>query len=255
MQERNNICLYFHINAITNEVFYVGIGDKYRPYDKRHRNRFWTNTYNKYGYYIFIKSTNLSWEEACRREKIYIKHYGRRDLGLGNLCNLTDGGEGCYGIKQSLESIKKGAIARTGLKRSVKFCKRMSEIHKGKIISEDQKRKTKESKKGYKMSQETKDKIRKANLGRKMSIEAILKMIESNKGYKHSPESILKIKLNSLKKEVLQFDLNGNFIREYMSLGEAERQTNIFFTSIGACCASKRKTAGGFIWKFKQAGK
>jgi len=78
--------VYFHINPLTNKVFYVGIGDKYRPYSKLHRNKYWKNTVKKYGYIVDIIETNLTWEEACIKEKFYIKWFGKE-----NLTNMTDG--------------------------------------------------------------------------------------------------------------------------------------------------------------------
>ena len=55
---------------------------------------------------------------------------------------------------------------------------------------------------------------------------------------------------NKLCKPVLQFDLNGNFIREYFSASEAQRLTGI--NKITPCCRGERNKAGGYIWKYKQ---
>jgi len=60
--------------------------------------------------------------------------------------------------------------------------------------------------------------------------------------------------LNGGHKAVLQFDLKGNFIAEYMSVREAERQTKTNAPHISAVCKGKRKTAGGYIWKYKERG-
>lgn len=92
----NNTCLYFHINPIKQEVFYVGIGDETRPYkkDKNHRTKFWHNTVKKYGYQVIIIEDGLSWKRACEKEVYWIKRIGRRDLGEGTLVNMTNGGEG-----------------------------------------------------------------------------------------------------------------------------------------------------------------
>jgi hypothetical protein len=45
-----------------------------------------------------------------------------------------------------------------------------------------------------------------------------------------------------------QYDLQNNFIKEWPSIAEAERQIG---GDIQACCKGKQKTAGGFIWKIK----
>lgn len=54
-----------------------------------------------------------------------------------------------------------------------------------------------------------------------------------------------------LSKPVLQFTLNGQFVAEYPSIIEAYRQIGIYQQSISECCKGKRKSAGGYIWRFK----
>jgi len=53
------------------------------------------------------------------------------------------------------------------------------------------------------------------------------------------------------KKSILQFDINGNFIKEWESARKVYQEINIEYKNISACCYGKRKTAGGYIWKFK----
>jgi len=95
----NKYYIYFHINPLKNEVFYVGKGHNKRAYQKYKRNQFWKNTVAKYGFIVDIVETGLTNEEACKREIFYINKIGRKDLGLGPLVNLTDGGEGLRNIK------------------------------------------------------------------------------------------------------------------------------------------------------------
>ena len=52
-------------------------------------------------------------------------------------------------------------------------------------------------------------------------------------------------------KKVQQFDLNQNFIAEFNSIKEAAQTTGTNYSSLGMVCNGKRKTAGGFIWRFK----
>lgn len=51
--------------------------------------------------------------------------------------------------------------------------------------------------------------------------------------------------------EVLQYDLEGNFIKEWRSILEAETTLDIAHSKICAACREKCKTAGGFIWRYK----
>ena len=53
------------------------------------------------------------------------------------------------------------------------------------------------------------------------------------------------------KKPVLQLDKNGNVINEYDSQTEASKKTGVDRSNLGKCCRGEQKTAGGFVWKFK----
>ena len=53
-------------------------------------------------------------------------------------------------------------------------------------------------------------------------------------------------------KTVLQFDKNGNFIKEWISISEAARIINISTGNIVKCCKGRQKTYKGFIWKYKE---
>ena len=50
---------------------------------------------------------------------------------------------------------------------------------------------------------------------------------------------------------VLQFTKEGELIAEYPSAKEAKRKTGISDTTIGLVCKGRGKTAGGFVWKYK----
>lgn len=102
--------VYKHTRKDNEEVFYIGIGtqDKYkRAFSLIKRNNFWKNITNKTEFLVEIIYDGLSWEDACIKEIELIKHYGRRDLGLGTLVNMTDGGDGTYNVKHSKEWYEK----------------------------------------------------------------------------------------------------------------------------------------------------
>ena len=50
---------------------------------------------------------------------------------------------------------------------------------------------------------------------------------------------------------IIQMDLNGNFIAEYPSALAASKATNVHQGSISKVCRGERRTASGYIWKFK----
>jgi hypothetical protein len=103
----NNHYIYFHINLVSNEVFYVGKGKGRRAWSKDKRSYHWYNTVKKYGYRVDIVEDNLTDDISLQREIFYINKIGRKDLGLGTLVNHTDGGEGISGLKHSEESKQK----------------------------------------------------------------------------------------------------------------------------------------------------
>lgn len=52
-------------------------------------------------------------------------------------------------------------------------------------------------------------------------------------------------------KKVIQYDLNGNKIKEYKSSREAERATKIDHSNILNCCNGVYKQCNGYIWRYK----
>jgi len=45
---------------------------------------------------------------------------------------------------------------------------------------------------------------------------------------------------------------DGVVLKEYDSLKEAGESSNVSAADICKCCAGKRKTAGGFVWRYKE---
>lgn len=93
------------------------------------------------------------------------------------------------------------------------------------------------------------------------------------KGRKHSPDTIEKMKkaqsnrseetrkklsnsLTEIKRlnkwiPVLQYDLEGNFIKEWESMSAARKAFGVKDSHIGLVCRGKRKSCYGFVWKYK----
>jgi hypothetical protein len=54
-------------------------------------------------------------------------------------------------------------------------------------------------------------------------------------------------------KEVYQYDLDGKFINNYKSTGEAARSLGVCSSShIGECCRGKIKQYKGFVWRYSE---
>ncbi|RAT10890.1 hypothetical protein A6E27_01545 [Bacillus cereus] len=55
-------------------------------------------------------------------------------------------------------------------------------------------------------------------------------------------------------KAVNQFDKEGNHLKSYSSIREASKETNVVLSSIVENCKGKRKSAGGYVWKYSMNG-
>ena len=51
-------------------------------------------------------------------------------------------------------------------------------------------------------------------------------------------------------KKILQYTKSGEFIKEWSSMREVERELGIPQSSICKCCKGERKSAGGYAWKY-----
>ena len=54
-------------------------------------------------------------------------------------------------------------------------------------------------------------------------------------------------------KPIIQYDKEGNFIKEWDCANDVERVLGISNKHIGSVCLGKRKSCGGYIWKYKNA--
>ena len=75
---------------------------------------------------------------------------------------------------------------------------------------------------------------------------------EENNNYATRNERISKAMTNGkLSKKVLQYTLDGEFIREWDSMIEIQRQLGYRISNISYCCQGKYKQSHGYIWRYK----
>lgn len=155
--------IYRHIRLDKNEVFYIGVGTKYtdkrcpnanpyrRAFLKAPRNPFWKNIVAKTKYEVDIIYESDSYKYIEEKEKEFIKLYGRRELGTGSLCNMTDGGKGqkCVHLRVHSQATKdkmsKSAMGRVFTeehKEKLRLAKLKNPVRywKGKQFSEEHKK-------------------------------------------------------------------------------------------------------------------
>jgi len=270
--------VYRHIRKDKNQPFYIGIGNdsngKYsRAFDMRGRNKIWHRIQKISDYEVEILFDKLSWEDACEKEKEFIKLYGRKIDG-GILANLTFGGEGqlgmygslngMYGKKASDETKEKQRLKKLGVPSKLVGIKRPQHVidavvkatkgrepwNKGLPMSDETKKKRAQSMEGkYKSGKDH------PMYGRTMPdyLKAIL--IECtknrepwNKGKKNEYKTVP----SKFKKRVLKFDMQGNFVGEYESATEAAEKNICRKSGVSACCTGRIKFHANFVWKYKQ---
>lgn len=56
---------------------------------------------------------------------------------------------------------------------------------------------------------------------------------------------------NKLCVPIIQYDLNGNFIKEWKSMKSVQEEKGFRISHISECCLGKQKTSYGYIWKYK----
>jgi hypothetical protein len=160
MIERRDYYVYVVFRP-NGEPCYVGKGRRTRW--KHHQ---WGQSHNRHLKAIYEKANGelpiwkaqegLTNEQALDTERALIAALGRADRKAGPLVNLTDGGDGMEGYKQTPEAIAKTVAYHLGRKRSPETCARIGA----------------------------------SRVGEKQSAEAIAKRVAKNKGQKRSGEAL-----------------------------------------------------------------
>lgn len=208
-------------------------------------------------------------------EIYYIEKYDTVNHGY----NITKGGGGHLGYRMSDEVLKKMSDAKKGKKifsedqkkaiservrkmwENQEYKQRMSERFKGEKNPMYGVRLTRELNHNYgkHLSEETKRKLSESNKGRKgtpMSDAHKEKLSKLLKGVPKSPEHRRKLSEANLGKEspkkwkpILQYTLDGDFVRAWKNISEAQ----IFYNNnhITDCVNGKRNNVAGFYWMFK----
>ena len=211
-------CVYIHINKI-NQKKYIGITSQ-KPNDRWRKGegyreciRFY-NAIKKYGWDTFehkILFDNLSFKQAEQKEIELIALYKTNITKYGY--NISCGGS--YGGKMGEETKKKISNALKGKKLSEEHKQKLSKAQTGK----------RNHNYGKHLTMETKERIRLANI-------------------QHPSSGCFK------SRKINQYDLQGNYIKTWNTMGEIYREIGIKHCMISDCCRGYQKTSGGFIWKY-----
>lgn len=283
MKNKDNIFyVYRWIRLDTNTPFYVGKGRKNRYKQTYNRNDRFNRIRNKVSTKCEIFISNLKEKESFKKEIEFIKLY--KSFGFCE-ANLTDGGEGLSGYKPSEESNKKRSYSmkgRLGKPLSDETKRKLSEFNTGKIAwnkglktsprkqeSIDKAVNTFKSNKrliGIPRSEETKRKISNAlkgrvswNKGKESSEETKIKSSKShigqkayNKGKVYSDEERLKNAAAHGSKLFEVYDIQNNFIDEWVNKSECARVLKLTISCISECLSNKSKHHKGYTFKYKE---
>lgn len=160
-----------------------------------------------------------------------------------------------YWSKHPISDKTKDKISKTNKERGIKPPSRLGKSgpwlgKKRPDISEDRIGKNFVDRFGEERAKEIGEKIRKGNTGKPKSPQTIDKLRVANVGKELTEEHKQKI-ANSLKTPIVQLSLDGIVIGEYSSIKEASSLLGIGGGHICRCCKNKRKSAGGYAWKYK----
>jgi group I intron endonuclease len=183
------------------------------------------NSIKKYGWenHIFEIIEECSIEQLNERETYWKRYYLSQFKNIWEMvlfCNIYDTGGGPLSEETKLK---------------------ISNSTKGKTVSEATKTKMSESKKGKPNFLNRKP--RKEGSGGNISKGKIGKKPNKIYSNKNKPNYLLR-------KPILQYDIEGNFIKEWSCQAEAVKSTNS--PSIQRVLKGKIKTSGGYIWKYKE---
>lgn len=273
-------CVYMHTNKVNGKV-YIGItskdphkrwGANGNQYRERHQQVFY-RAIQKYGWDNFkheIIDENLTKEEAETIEinliaqyKSNCRKYKNPEFGY----NQTDGGEGSTGYVYTDEQRKRKSEWAKERCNTDEWKKRISELMTGHKLSKEHIEKLRKfmskavvqldlhgkyiaeydsSRKAYQVTGIDESSIRKCCKGKFTNAGGFLWAYLSE-WYKN-PEYISAKKVKQNGESIVQLDLCGKFIEQYISVKEASKSTGIRAGDITSCCHHRKKSACGYIW-------
>ena len=182
-------------------------------------------------YELAVNDTTQTWDCHHRGEVLPCGRFSPNDLKKFGLYYKRPAAELIF-----LTPVEHHRLHFKGVPKSESTKKAISEALKGVPKSESTKKAISDAKKGVPLSE--------AN---KKAISDALKGIPKSEAHKKAMSEALR-GVNA--KKILQFTKSGEFIKEWPSLNEAERELGIAHSSISGCCNGKLKTAGGYVWKY-----
>jgi group I intron endonuclease len=187
------------------------------------------NSLKKYGYenHVFEIIEECSEETINEKEIYWINFYNSVIEGL----NLKYGGIGGRHSKETKQNISKALMGKKQSKETIE--------------------KRSKSLQGLKRSDYTKQLMSEAGKNREITWGDKISKAKKNSTYRHPKEIMDKI-AQYHSKPIEQYTPEGILLNTYPSAMEAMRQTGVKNDNISQNLRGKSKSAGGFIWKYKE---
>ncbi len=224
--------VYQHVRLDTGTVFYVGKGHGRRAFDKRGRNRYWTNITKKTEYLVKIIEDNLFEQQAFEREIELIRFF--KSQGMCE-ANLAAGGLGPKGIPSKARGIPRNDEVKRKISATRKGTSAWNKGRTG-IYSDEQRTHLSKIKTGIKYSEESRRK-RSLNTPVKRKIQA----------YKAVCTQFRKPGTPSIY-------VPGELCGTFESIMAASKALDLVFQHISRCLSGKRNQCKGYIFKYVDEG-
>lgn len=257
----------------------------------KHRNIAFYNAINKYGFDNFnwcIIDSGLSKGELDEKEVYWINFYKSYiHHNDSNGYNSTLGGDGLYGYKPSIETIKKQVESRKWYRHSEKTKKKQSESHKGRKKSEKHKENLSKSRIGRFAGEEhprskavvqlslnggfiaeyetvtdgaksvngSTTKISRccAGLSRCRSHKGFIWLYKDDYNINTINDRVLIIENKTIgraTRSIIQLDINGSYLREFSSIKDSVEFIGGSKKGVIDCCKGRREQYKGFKWVY-----
>lgn len=225
---------------------------------------------NKYGFenhtIKILETFTSNILNSTEREKFWISEYKSnksRYVDCNGL-NLTDGGEGTKGRIVSDETKKRMSIVMKGKTIMTEDQKRRMDEGRRRVVkkpvSAETRMKISISNKGRKRTDETKELMKRTHvsyfLGKTRSDECKRKLSVANLGKSLSEEHKMKLSIShkgiisKKRKKVIQFSLNGEFVKEHPSFTGAAKELGVHTWTLRKHIMGDYVNCKGFIFKY-----
>jgi group I intron endonuclease len=224
------------------EPFYIGKGSNNRINDSFKEGNYYNHkTYKSNKINFILKNggdvikykiyDHLTNEESCELEIETIRKIGRKDLNFGPLTNLTDGGDGWSNsihTKETKEYLRQINIGENNPMYGKTHTEKVREEHSLRVSG-----------------------MNHPMFGKKHDPDTIQK-IKDKRNAVVNQEEISRKSAEFNSKKVLQFTLDGEFIKEFNSIKEASNELDLSESLIGKTCRGVVKNPKKFLFKFKE---